>query len=93
MIENEQTQETKVRKFVLEVVGGVVNLTEILQEISHPSFTNYKIYDFESNHYLPLQSILINDREASHLILIPFRFFNSDIVLLKYIFQDADFDS
>ena len=50
---------------------------------------DFKIYDFETNRYVALKEIIMNEINTEFLILIPSKYGNSEVILMKYSMVDS----
>ena len=71
-------------KVVLEKDKENVNIMPILEAAGNFHEMQLKIYNFASNKYVMVEEISMNNVEIEPIMLAPYSFFQSDIVLLKY---------
>ena len=71
---------------VLEIQNEYVQIMPILEAIGNFHEMQLKIYSFSSNKYVMLEEIAITHVDIEPIMLAPYSFFQSDIVLLKYSF-------
>lgn len=81
VIEHLGGRQTLVKRDLLTVVGGVVDLAGVLSSTGALDSANFKIYDFADNKYHPIEDFLQNEQCP---FVVPLRLVSPDIILIKY---------